>query len=74
MLTRLKMKAWRTFGLTQLLIRRKYRKTPRPGIIPTFKEFVQYLVGELSPSPNSMKRSEGSSGAGGRAAHCRTRG
>ena len=51
-----KMKAWRTFGLTQLLIRRKYRKTPRPGIIPTFKEFVQYLVGELSPSPNSMKK------------------
>jgi len=50
------MVTWESFGQEQRIIRKHYRTKRRNGTVPTFKEFVSYLVGELSPSPNSMKR------------------
>lgn len=50
------MVTWDSFGQVQRLIKAKYRGEARPGNIPTFEEFVRYLVGELSPSTLTMKK------------------
>ena len=38
------MVTWYSFGHTQRVIREKYREEDRPGVLPTFKEFIKYLV------------------------------
>ena len=38
------MVTWETFGQVQRVIRRKYRYGQRNGTVPTFREFVRYLV------------------------------
>ena len=35
---------WYSFGQVQRTIKSKYRDTERPGTVPTFREFVKYLV------------------------------
>ena len=35
---------WYSFGQVQRTIKSKYRDTDRPGTVPTFREFVKYLV------------------------------
>ena len=50
------MVTWDSFGHVQRMIKARYREEPRPGNIPTFEEFVRYLVGELSPSTLTMKK------------------
>ena len=62
---------WYSFGHIQRVIRDRYREEKRSGSLPTFKEFIKYLVrisvgelsslvlykvGELSPSTTSMKK------------------
>ena len=47
---------WETFGKTQRIIRSKYRKKKRPGLKPTFEEFVAFLVGELHAGTKPMKK------------------
>ena len=38
------MVTWDTFGQVQRVIRRKYRDGERNGTVPTFREFIKYLV------------------------------
>ena len=38
------MPTWYSFGHTQRVIREKYREEQREGSLPTFREFVKYLV------------------------------
>ena len=35
---------WYSFGQVQRTIKSKYRDIERPGTVPTFREFVKYLV------------------------------
>ena len=35
---------WVSFGQVQRVIRSQYRDETRPGNVPTFREFVKYLV------------------------------
>ena len=39
------MVTWASFGQTQRVIRAKYREEERSGTLPTFREFVRFLVG-----------------------------
>ena len=39
------MVTWESFGQTQRVIRAKYREEERSGTLPTFREFVRFLVG-----------------------------
>lgn len=38
------MVTWYSFGQVQRIIKQRYREGSRPGNIPTFREFVKYLV------------------------------
>ena len=38
------MVTWYSFGQVQRIIKQRYREKSRPGTIPTFREFVKYLV------------------------------
>ena len=38
------MPTWDSFGQVQRVIRDKYREDERSGSLPTFKEFIKYLV------------------------------
>ena len=38
------MPTWASFGQTQRVIRDKYREEARDGSLPTFREFVRFLV------------------------------
>ena len=44
------MPTWDSFGQVQRVIRDRYREEERSGSLPTFKEFIKYLVGALSVS------------------------
>ena len=39
------MPTWYSFGHTQRVIKDKYREEQRNGSLPTFREFVRFLVG-----------------------------
>ena len=39
------MPTWASFGQTQRVIRDHYREEARNGSLPTFREFVRFLVG-----------------------------
>ena len=39
------MPTWASFGQTQRIIRDNYREEERNGTLPTFREFVRFLVG-----------------------------
>jgi len=45
---------WASFGLAQQLIVKEYREEERPGQRPTFPEFLNYIIGQLSPDPRVM--------------------
>ena len=38
------------------MIKQKYREERRGGSVPSFPEFIRYLVGELSSSTLVMKK------------------
>ena len=44
------MVTWASFGQTQRVIRAKYREEERSGTLPTFREFVRFLVGSSGAS------------------------
>ena len=35
---------WASFGQVQRVIKYKYRDSERPGTVPSFREFIKYLV------------------------------
>ena len=35
---------WASFGQVQRVIKYKYRDKERPGTVPSFREFIKYLV------------------------------
>ena len=38
------MATWHSFGHVQRVIKNRYREEERFGYLPTFKEFIKYLV------------------------------
>jgi len=42
---------WASFGLAQELIMKEYREEERTDRRPTFAEFLNFIVGQLSPDP-----------------------